>query len=777
VQYQLRGRFVLTRDGEYRLGAGGMAEVYEAEDLWNKDRRVAIKVMAHGRRGHLDHQLRFAREMRLTSRMQGQPNVVQFIDYGDEPDIGPWMAMDLVEGLTLRQLLDQHGRLTPERAVEILAGVARGIASMHAAGMVHRDIKPANIFGADQAEPAAGDLGTALDDDPNTRATPSGWVVATKEYGSPEQLRGEPVGPPSDVYSLAVVLFEMLTGTLPPVPTAEQPNDVGRLRAASGSADVTNGMLEVVAIGMSMDPDQRYATVQDLALAARTALEGLAARRPDRDPTSDTWAIPQPGAPVQPNWAGGHFDELDEVEAAIARVVRTARDFVLTYARAMAIGTALLVGAWVAFRFGLVIVDGLGAIATAERQMRPWPELGIVALLAIGSVVRAGWRPPFRRVGMTLASSARWLRARWARVLATIAAVSGAGLLLMEFWKVAPDVWNTLWGLPSAARALLGIVLLVLAGSRSTRAMRTLRAIGHAVRLGARRLPRIVTRGLVLSPMMLLCLSFANRAELERAIDDLQRNPRTTALATAGLIVLGGLLWLRPRLRVAVPLGSVAVIAALLGALVLAPDAVRQTLPGDLSLVPAEPLRGWPPKLQPTLDEPSSTPAPPSKRKKKKAAQHAQPSNNHVGGAAPTSGGNVRLASTSSTKSPASRGAAKCGSCTTAPKPKPKVGGRSKPPPRNPQPAPEPPGRVEPTPEQPTVVSTTHSHSEQSSCVNGACTTTVCDNGQCSTTQSGSAPTAESGGGGSSSQSQSTVCTDGSCVTQTCDANGCGTNR
>jgi serine/threonine protein kinase len=197
-------------DGRYRLGTllgvGGVAEVYRAVDE-RLDRGVAVKLF----RGDVADQLhRHEDEMRTLARLN-HPSLVTVFDAGtDETTQRPYLVMELVEGSTLSDQL-RLGSLTSVRTAEIGSAVADALAYVHGQGLVHRDVKPANVLISTGGRVHLADFGIARLVD-SAHVTQTGDVLGTPAYFAPEQVSGEPVGPPADVYALGLVLLECLTG-------------------------------------------------------------------------------------------------------------------------------------------------------------------------------------------------------------------------------------------------------------------------------------------------------------------------------------------------------------------------------------------------------------------------------------------------------------------------------------------------------------------------------------------------------------------------------------
>src|SRR5256714_4069578 len=214
-------------EGKYRLderlGGGGMGTVYRATHLLI-DRPVALKVLSQRFVGDQTAQQRFRREARAAGRMQ-HPNAVTVTDFGATEDGYLYIVMELLEGRTLRDLLAHEAPLDPARAVSIILQTASAVGAAHDAGLIHRDLKPANIFIVQRSNIPVMvkvlDFGVAKfrveeqDDDYNT-LTQVGAIIGTPRYMSPEQCSGAAsLTPASDVYSLGIILYEMLTGVVP----------------------------------------------------------------------------------------------------------------------------------------------------------------------------------------------------------------------------------------------------------------------------------------------------------------------------------------------------------------------------------------------------------------------------------------------------------------------------------------------------------------------------------------------------------------------------------
>jgi eukaryotic-like serine/threonine-protein kinase len=201
------------QDGRYRavrrIDAGGMGEVWEAEDTL-LGRRVAVKVLAEELAGDLVAVRRFRREARATAKLD-HPNVIRVFDFVDGE--APFLIMELLEGQTLADRLRRDGALAPLEGARIAAAVADGLDVAHRAGIIHRDIKPSNIMLTASGEVKVMDFGIAAAWE--AHSTTGQQLLATASYAPPERITGGRASPAGDLYSLGVVLYEMLTGRPP----------------------------------------------------------------------------------------------------------------------------------------------------------------------------------------------------------------------------------------------------------------------------------------------------------------------------------------------------------------------------------------------------------------------------------------------------------------------------------------------------------------------------------------------------------------------------------
>ncbi len=289
----LSGRYKL----EAKLGSGGMSTVYLAND-GTLDRAVAVKVMHREMSEQPDQLERFRQEARAVAKLS-HPNVVAVIDAGEDGG-HPYIVFEYVEGETLKQRIARLGALDTQEALAYAIEIARGLTVAHARNMVHRDIKPQNVLIDAEGRAKLTDFGISrqLEQD---GMTATGRVLGTTDYVAPEQAMGHPVDIRSDIYSLGVVLYEMLIGQVPfhadsQVGVAmkhvnEELPDVQQRRPELSAAAAL-----VVERATAKDPAERYQEVGEMIDDLSTALEVEAARAGSTtgEATSVLDAVPPP---------------------------------------------------------------------------------------------------------------------------------------------------------------------------------------------------------------------------------------------------------------------------------------------------------------------------------------------------------------------------------------------------------------------------------------------------------------------------------------------------
>jgi serine/threonine-protein kinase len=271
------------------IGRGGMAEVHEGRDL-RLGRRVAIKILRPDLAKDPSFQARFRREAQSAASLN-HPNIVAVYDTGQdtlspEGDNGepavvvPYIVMEFVDGMTLRQIVASGRRLLPERALEITAGILSALDYAHRHGIVHRDIKPANVMLTRTGDVKVMDFGIARAiNHVSSTMTSASAVMGTAQYLSPEQARGEVVDARSDLYSTGVVLFELLTGRAPftgdsAVAIAYQ--HVSEMPAIPSTIDpgVSPEIDAVVMRALAKRADDRYQSASDFRADVERAIAG-----------------------------------------------------------------------------------------------------------------------------------------------------------------------------------------------------------------------------------------------------------------------------------------------------------------------------------------------------------------------------------------------------------------------------------------------------------------------------------------------------------------------
>ncbi len=248
------------------LGSGGMADVFLAHDNV-LDRKVALKVMS-GRYASDDEFVeRFRREAQSAAALS-HPNIVSIYDRGESKDGTYYIAMEYLSGGTLKDRIVKKGAIPAKTAAAVAAQIAEALKVAHDRGVVHRDIKPHNILITEGGDIKVTDFGIARAASSSTM-TKTGAVMGTAHYISPEQAMGESVGPASDLYSLGVLLYEMLTGQLPydadtPIGIAMKHVN-GQLRPPREvNPNVPAGMNAIAVKLLQKDPEHRYASDQEL---------------------------------------------------------------------------------------------------------------------------------------------------------------------------------------------------------------------------------------------------------------------------------------------------------------------------------------------------------------------------------------------------------------------------------------------------------------------------------------------------------------------------------
>jgi hypothetical protein len=295
-----------------------MATVWRGEDPLLA-RSVAVKTLDPVLAEDEALRTRFRREA-VAAAAVAHPNIVATYDTGEDDGIA-YIVMELVEGATLRQAIDLHGALPAARAADIAAQVADALAAAHARGLVHRDVKPSNVLVQLDGRVKVTDFGIAKAADQNAEdLTRAGNVMGTARYLAPEQLEGGVVDERADVYSLGLVLYEMLTGAAPFGAETELGTAVARLTTTAPPIDTVRagippGLAHVVERAIERAPDDRWPN----AAAMRDSLAPFRVAAPDR--TADaTMPVAMPTRPISPA-ATAHPTIIDDGMGVGARVL------------------------------------------------------------------------------------------------------------------------------------------------------------------------------------------------------------------------------------------------------------------------------------------------------------------------------------------------------------------------------------------------------------------------------------------------------------------------
>ena len=258
----LGGRYEILQ----MLGLGGMGAVYKARDK-ELDRMIALKVIRPEIARHPDSLARFRQEL-LTARQVTHKNVVRIFDIG-EADGVKFITMEFVAGKDLRTILEEQGKLPPLEAVGIVRQVCAALGAAHAENVIHRDLKPGNIMRDEQGRIVVMDFGLARTLDDSANMTRSGAIVGTVEYMSPEQALASKLDARSDLFSIGLIFYELLTGKIPYKADSALASLIKRTQeravpAAELDPSVPKVLSDILSKSLERDPAQRYQTAQEI---------------------------------------------------------------------------------------------------------------------------------------------------------------------------------------------------------------------------------------------------------------------------------------------------------------------------------------------------------------------------------------------------------------------------------------------------------------------------------------------------------------------------------
>jgi serine/threonine protein kinase len=262
---------------EELVGHGGMSSVYRAHDSL-LERYVALKVLHEQYSRDEDFVERFKREARSVAQLQ-HPNIVTVIDRGEQGG-RQYIVFEYIDGENLKEFVVRKGRLEVREALEIAIEVARALGFAHEHGIVHRDVKPQNVLLNGDGRPKVTDFGIARSLDMDQGVTQTGTVLGTSNYIAPEQASGKRVEQHSDIYSLGVVLYEMLTGELPfpgesfVAVALKHVNDPAP-SVLDVRGDIPLRVAEAVDRALEKDPESRFPTMDDFAAELESCLVDL----------------------------------------------------------------------------------------------------------------------------------------------------------------------------------------------------------------------------------------------------------------------------------------------------------------------------------------------------------------------------------------------------------------------------------------------------------------------------------------------------------------------
>jgi serine/threonine-protein kinase len=374
-----------------------MAEVYRARDL-RLDRIVAVKTLRADLARDQTFQARFRREAQSAASLNN-PTIVAVYDTGEDMSTGtpvPFIVMEYVDGRTVRDLLIEGHRLLPERTLEITSGVLKALEYSHQAGIVHRDIKPGNVMVTRNGDIKVMDFGIARAmNDAQATMTQTAQVIGTAQYLSPEQARGERVGPQSDLYSTGCLMYELLTGRPPftgdsPVAIAYQHVRENPIPPSQLDPSLPRWADQIVLKAMAKSTTDRYQSAADMNADIQRAASGM-----------------QTVASLQPPTQLDEFYDSRTARMGQQTAMGAAATSVSPYSGGQATG----------YQTGYQLPDdngyyGGGSGRRGGRRWAPWVVVGVVVAAIIVAVVVLKSAGGSSGVGVPLVQGESWTQAQ-----------------------------------------------------------------------------------------------------------------------------------------------------------------------------------------------------------------------------------------------------------------------------------------------------------------------------------------------------------------------------
>jgi serine/threonine-protein kinase len=323
----LNGQFQILQ----KIGSGGMGAVYKAMQR-EMNRMVGVKILHPKLANRKDLVTRFRREARAMAGLT-HPNTVKVFLYGELDDGSFYIIMEFLEGKNLNQAVRSEGPFSVERALPILIQASGALDEAHGAGIIHRDLKPENIFlvqsGGLRDFPKVLDFGLAKVGERQMRPgsvilTQEGMVFGTPEFMSPEQAQGKALTPASDIYSLAVILYEVLTGKLPF--DAKSPMDFIQLQVTGQPVPLNQRvpgktfpapLEQIIGRALAKRPDERFPSAAEFATAMQAVLQGGVPSQPQMAQAAHAMGDPLPPA-FMPGPAAVPVTTTPRVNAVVA---------------------------------------------------------------------------------------------------------------------------------------------------------------------------------------------------------------------------------------------------------------------------------------------------------------------------------------------------------------------------------------------------------------------------------------------------------------------------